>query len=179
MPRPPETFVTARLTARPPKVADAPAVFATYASDAVATRFLIWKAYTEIRPLEEYLATREEAWRTGAGQFAWLLHLRDTGELVGSIGAALAGNSVVFGYVLGRKHWRRGLMAEALGFLVDWSLAQPEIFRAWAYCDVENPASARVMEKAGMTREGVLRRWHVCPTIGPEPRDCIVCAKVK
>jgi hypothetical protein len=35
------------------------------------------------------------------------------------------------------------------------------------------------MEKAGMTREGVLRRWHISPTLGPEPRDCIVCAKVK
>ena len=62
---------------------------------------------------------------------------------------------------------------------VNWALAQPEIFRAWAFCDVENPASARVMEKAGLVREGILRRWHVAPTIGPEPRDCVVCAKVK
>jgi hypothetical protein len=30
-----------------------------------------------------------------------------------------------------------------------------------------------------MTREGVLRRWHVAPNIGPAPRDCIVCARVK
>jgi len=85
----------------------------------------------------------------------------------------------LFGYVLGRAHWGKRLMPEALSYLVNWSMDQPEIFRAWAFCDVENPASARVMEKAGMTREGVLRRWHVCPSIGPEPRNCIVCAKVK
>jgi len=30
-----------------------------------------------------------------------------------------------------------------------------------------------------MTREGLLRRWHVCPTIGPELRDCFIYAKVK
>ena len=48
-------------------------------------------------------------------------------------------------------------MTEAATHLVNWSLAQPEIFRVWAYCDAENPASARVMEKAGMVREGVLR----------------------
>ena len=30
-----------------------------------------------------------------------------------------------------------------------------------------------------MAREGILRRWHVCPTLGAEPRDCVVCAKVK
>ena len=177
--RPPETFSTLRLTARPPRVADAPAVFATYASDLVATRYLSWVAYKEIGPLEGFLKSREEAWKNGGGEFGWLLFLRDSEELVGSIGVRLGHHDAGFGYVLGQKYWRRGLMAEALTLLVDWSLAQPEIYRAWAFCDAENPASARVMEKAGMQREGTLRRWHICPTIGTELRDCIVCAKVK
>jgi ribosomal-protein-alanine N-acetyltransferase len=86
---------------------------------------------------------------------------------------------MLFGYVLDRSFWGRGLMPEALRFAVDWALAQPEVFRAYAFCDVDNPSSARVMEKAGMIREGVLRRWHVCPNIGPDPRDCILCAKVR
>ena len=85
----------------------------------------------------------------------------------------------MFGYVLGKKFWGHGFAAEALTYLVEWSLSRPTIFRAWAYCDVENSASIRVMEKAGMAREGVLRRWHTCPTLGPEPRDCVVCARVR
>lgn len=177
--RPPETFATARLTGRLPQVSDAAAIFAAYASDPVVTRFLSWKTYTEIPPLAEWLAGRVESWRTGEGQLTWLLSWRETGEIAGYIGIDLRGNNVVLGYVLARKFWGRGLMAEAARFLVDWSLEQPVIYRVWAFCDVENPASARVMEKAGMTREGVLRRWHVAPNIGPEPRDCIVCAKVK
>ena len=28
-------------------------------------------------------------------------------------------------------------------------------------------------------QEGILKRWHVCPSIGPDSRDCIICAKVK
>jgi len=35
------------------------------------------------------------------------------------------------------------------------------------------------LEVNRMVREGVLRRWHVAPTLGPEPRDCMVCAKVR
>jgi hypothetical protein len=35
------------------------------------------------------------------------------------------------------------------------------------------------MEKSGLTREALLRRWHVSPNIGTEPRDCIFYAKVK
>lgn len=68
---------------------------------------------------------------------------------------------------------------EALTFLVDWSLSRPDIYRAWAFCDVANPASARVMEKAGLVREGLLHRWHVAPSLGPEPRDCLVYAKAR
>lgn len=92
----------------------------------------------------------------------------------------LEGNGhAMFGYVLAKKFWGRGMPAEVLTYLVDWALAQPSLYRAYAYCDVENLTSARVMEKAGMVREGILRRWYVAPTLGPEPRDCIVCAKVR
>jgi RimJ/RimL family protein N-acetyltransferase len=85
----------------------------------------------------------------------------------------------MFGYVLARQYWGNGYMLEALAHLVDWALAQPGVYRAWAFCDVDNPGSARVMEKAGMTLEGRLRRWHVCPELGDEPRDCWVYARVR
>ncbi|HTQ32142.1 MAG TPA: GNAT family protein [Opitutaceae bacterium] len=178
-PRPPETFATARLDARPPRPEDAAAAFAAYANDVEVTRYLSWRAYDGPEPLRVRFAAQVEAWRTGQGHFAWLLHLRETGELAGSIGVSPDPHGPLLGYVLGRKFWGRGLMAETARFVVDWALGQPEIFRVWAVCDVENPASARVMEKAGMSREGLLRRWHVCPTIGPEPRACLVYARVK
>jgi RimJ/RimL family protein N-acetyltransferase len=164
---------------RKPRVSDAPAVFAAYASDPVVTRYLIWKAYTEIPPLEEFLQARVADWEQENGRYGYMICLPETDTPIGSIAVHFGGDKAVFGYVLGRAHWGQGIMTEVLRPLIDWSLAQPGIFRAWAFCDVENPASARVMEKAGMTREGILRRWHICPNIGPEPRDCIVCAKVK
>ena len=63
----------------------------------------------------------------------------------------------------------------------------PSIRRSWrrvkrraaAICDIDNQASARVMEKAGMNFEGVLRRHTLHPNIAPEPRDCRMYAKVK
>ena len=53
------------------------------------------------------------------------------------------------------------------------------MYRVYAYCDVENLASARVMEKAGMSFEGVLRRWGVHPNRSSEPRDCRCYAAVR
>lgn len=183
MPRPPAHFATARLAARPPREEDAPAVFAAYASDAEVTRYLAWRAYERVEPLAAFLrdcaATWEKADESHA-HYAWLLSLKGTSAPIGSIGVNFeSGGRAMFGYALARKFWGHGFAAEALRHLVDWALAQPGIFRAYAFCDLENPASARVMEKAGMAREGILRRWHVAPTLGPEPRDCIVCAKVR
>lgn len=180
MPRPPATFATARLVGRVPRGEDAPAVFLAYANDPSVTRYLSWRAYERVEPLASFLRECTAHWEKGDGHLAWLLSLKGTDTPIGSIGMTIEpGGRVLFGYVLGRKFWHHGFAAEALTHLVDWSLAQPMIFRTWAFCDVENTASVRVMEKAGMAREGILRRWHTCPTLGPEPRDCVVCAKVK
>jgi RimJ/RimL family protein N-acetyltransferase len=148
---------------------------------------LAWRAYDRVEPLAVFLRECAATWersekneRMPGAHYAWLLCLKGTETPIGSIGVTFEGGGrAMFGYVLGKKFWRHGFAAEALTHLVDWTLAQPPLFRAYAFCDVENPRSARVMEKAGMTREGILRRWHVAPTLGPEPRDCIVCAKVK
>ncbi len=178
--RPPARFATARLAARPPRADDAPAVFAAYANDPAVTRYLSWPAYERTEPLAAFLRECESNWEKGHGQFAWLLSLKGTDTPIGSIGVTLEGGGrALFGYVLAKKFWGHGFTTEALTWLVHWALAQPEIHRAWAFCDVENPASARVMEKAGLTREGVLRRWLIAPNLGPAPRDCLVYAKVR
>lgn len=179
MPRPPVTLATARLRLAPPRREDAAEVLAAYAGDPEVTRYLTWRPYTEAEPLADFLEARAMDWARDTGHYAYLIRLARTGVVAGSIGLVLEGNRALFGYVLGRAHWGQGLMTEALRALLDWTDGEPEIFRAWAFCDVDNPASARVMEKAGMTREGILRRWHVAPNVGPEPRDCIVCARTK
>jgi [ribosomal protein S5]-alanine N-acetyltransferase len=177
--RPPQAFATARLVARPVRPEDAREAFAVYASDPEVTRLLNWRAHERVEPLAEFFGQCAAGWRAGAGHVAYLLRRTEDGAVVGSIGFERGGGKVMFGYVLGRQYWGLGYMSEALRHLVEWSLDQPDIWRAWAYCDVENRASARVMEKAGMQREGLLRRWHVCPQIGPGLRDCLVYAKVK
>jgi RimJ/RimL family protein N-acetyltransferase len=178
--RPPETFVTARLTARRPRAEDAPAVFAAYANDPDVTRYLSWAPYTRVELLADFLRDRAADWERPTSQhYAWLLCLRGTDSPIGSIGLMPDGGKVMCGYVLAKKFWGRGMMTEALTAVVEWTTAQTDVYRVWAYCDAANPASARVMEKSGLTREALLRRWHVSPNIGTEPRDCIFYAKVK
>jgi [ribosomal protein S5]-alanine N-acetyltransferase len=93
-------------------------------------------------------------------------------KLIGVFDARFDQHRMEVGYVLGRAYWGRGLMTEALSAAVAWARTTPHLHRLWAVCDVDNPASARVMEKSGLVFEGVLRRWAMHPNISDVPRDC-------
>jgi ribosomal-protein-alanine N-acetyltransferase len=177
--KPPETFVTKRLELRPPRLADASIIYESYARDPDVTRYLSWKTHSSIDDAVTFLNLSEKNWKE-AKSFDYAICLKNSNELIGMIAiVSLSEFKALFGYVLARTYWGNGYTAEALQVLVDWAFSQPSIFRAWAYCDVDNPASARVMEKVGMKREGILKRWHVAPNISDEPRDCFVYAKTK
>ena len=134
MPRPPVTFATARLAARPPRPEDAPAVLASYAGDPDVTRHLLWPPYERHEPLAAFFAERAAQWEKGDNHIAWLLMFKGTATPIGSIAVTFEPTgSAMFGYLIAKNFWGRGLATEALQYLVDWSLAQKEIFRSWAY----------------------------------------------
>jgi RimJ/RimL family protein N-acetyltransferase len=176
--QPPELFATQRLILRRPVTEDAEAIFREYAQDPEVTRYLTWEPNRSIEQTSEFLRQCRAAWEQGL-TFQWAITPKEDGRLLGMIGFRRDGFKAEFGYVLARASWGRGYATEALRPLVDWTLSQREIRRVWAVCDVENQASARVLEKVGMVREGVLRRWSLHPTRSKEPRDCYCYAKVK
>lgn len=61
------------------------------------------------------------------------------------------------GYVLRVDHWGRGFATETARLLLHLGAEHLDLERIAATCDVENIASARVLEKAGMHREGIHR----------------------
>ena len=88
----------------------------------------------------------------------------------------LHGHMADLGYVIARPHWGQGFVSEAARVVVDWALVQQHIYRVWAVCDIDNAASARVLEKIGMQREGLLRRWIIHPNMsGRTTRLLVLC----
>lgn len=70
-------------------------------------------------------------------------------------------------------------MTEAARAIIDWAFQQPSIYRVYATTDVDNDASRRVLEKAGMQCEGILRKYIIHPTISNVPRDSYIYAITK
>lgn len=174
----PPDFSTARLHLRKPRLEDARLIFDIYASDPEIPRFASWKAHTKASQTRAFLQSCLADWSDRTAYPYVIELLSDPAGPVGMIHMHAHPHRMGFGYVIARKFWNNGYASEALCRLVDWSLEQKHIFRASALCDVDNGASARVMEKAGMSFEGILRRYSIQPNISLEPRDCRVYARV-
>jgi ribosomal-protein-alanine N-acetyltransferase len=172
----PDGFQTERLTLRPITADDAQPIFNGYAQDPNVTRFLTWRPHRSLDDTNAYVQRCMGA----ASSRTYVLMGRQNGALMGAFDLRQERpHALGYGYVLARPAWGQGLMTEALREVSRWALLQPDIWRIGDCCDVENRASARVMEKAGMTFEGIARRWTMHPNLGAEPRDCFIYAKVK
>lgn len=86
---------------------------------------------------------------------------------------------LALGWIIARAHWGRGFASEILEAALAWGRTHPDLYRIWAMTHHEHVAAARVMEKAGMQREGVLRRWLVFPHLGPEPQDVVAYSVIR
>lgn len=172
------TWETLRLLAKPAVVADAQVIFDDYASDSSVATFMTWKPHGSVEETIEFLRRCERVWIEGSA-FPWSLWHKQDGGFAGLIEIRVGTSAVDLGYALARRWWRQGLMSDAVAAVVQWALAQPTIYRVWATCDVENVASARLLERVGMEREGVLRRWLIHPNRSEAPRDALCYSIVK
>src|SRR5689334_22736776 len=174
----PNKFETARILLRPVSPVDADAIFSTYAQDEDVVRYLIWRPHRSPHDTRAYIerciATSPEVERT------YMVVGREDNRIRGAFALRQrAPHRLDCGYVLASQWQRQGLTTEILTEVVRWALQQPSLFRIGAVCDVENNGSARVLEKCGFIREGLLRRWLVHPNISNEPRDCCSYARVR
>jgi len=174
----PDIFQSPRLLLRPVTAADADAIFEAYAQDEEVARYVIWRPHRSRSETQAYvercLATPAEVERT------YMLLGREDNVVRGAFALRRrAPHRLDCGYVLARRWWRQGLMTEMLSEVSLWALRQPSVFRIGAVCDVENIGSARVLEKSGFVREGLLHRWLVHPNISGEPRDCYSYARIR
>ncbi|MEI2692846.1 MAG: GNAT family N-acetyltransferase [Anaerolineae bacterium] len=88
--------------------------------------------------------------------------LRASGELAGCISLRLNDlhSRAELGYWMGVPYWNQGYCSEAARALVGYGFEQLGLNRIYAHHLTRNPASGRVMQKAGMVYEGT-QRQHV------------------
>lgn len=150
---------TERLILRRIETSDAEDMFNNWASDPEVTKFLTWPPHASV----DETKTTVENWINSYSDpafYNWVIELKDTGAVVGDISVVRMNEKVEsadIGYCMGKAWWGCGIMAEALKAVVDYLFADVGLNRVAACHDKNNPNSGRVMDKAGMQVEGILR----------------------
>ena len=152
---------TAHLIVRPVLESDLPALLEVNSDEAV-TALLPYARWASIGDAQAWLG-RMNGLVEGGSAIQFVVVDKGIGQAIGTCllfrfdeGSA----RVELGYVLGRAHWGRGLMGEALAGLLEHAFTTMDLRRVEAEVDVRNGASSRLLRRLGFTREGVLRqRW--------------------
>ena len=147
---------TERLLLRPFRLDDVDEVF-EYAKDPEWAQYLgghIPQPYTR-RDAEQFVAHAVLASWDAHPVFAVELN----GRVSGGVALDMQQTDAIaeLGYALAKPHWGKGLMPEAVRAAVNWGFESLGFAKVYALIDLRHTRSQRVMEKLGMTREGVLR----------------------
>lgn len=152
------TLETERLLLRPLTSEDAPAVFA-YSQDPEVARYTGWDPARSIGDAESFLQSVLQRYRDGSPAPWGVVHRADQ-RLTGTCGfsaySPVSGTGFL-SYAFARPYWGQGLATEAARKAVEFGFTVMELSRIQASCAAENIGSWRVMEKAGLQKEVVLR----------------------
>jgi [ribosomal protein S5]-alanine N-acetyltransferase len=150
-----------RLILRPFVAADAPTVEELAGHPEVAGPTLNIPYPYPAGLAAEWIASHAR-WASSGERYTFAIERKADGALLGAISATLAPRNrrAELGYWLGRPYWGQGYTSEAARRVTAFCFEVLGLHRVQATCFIGNVASARVMEKAGMCREGVLRGYN-------------------
>ncbi len=128
-------------------------------ADPEVTRFMHFSFWDEAKRHEWFAWLVENARNPKRDAYNWAITLRSSGTLIGWLGIGgtmhpSEEGTRSCGYALNHHFWGRGYMPEAVRAIFAYEFSVLATRRIIATCEPPNIASARVMQKSGMTYEG-------------------------
>lgn len=102
-----------------------------------------------------------------AGRLCWFITEKKQNIIIGSIGFKAKPDKsgvVEIGFGIDPSFKQKGYATEAVKGLIDWAFSQNDIQKVIAECNLDNKASIKVLEKAGMQKTGVEKdmiKWGI------------------
>jgi len=139
-------------------LSDAQDIF-DYASDFEVSKTTNWSPHTSIEDSKIYVKSMLKRYSYNQAS-EWGIVLKKTGKIIGTCGFTTwfpTHYKGEIGYSLAQKFWNLGLTTEAVRIVIEFGFNTIKLNRIEARCRLDNPASERVMQKAGMKFEGIQR----------------------
>ncbi|MCD8215312.1 MAG: GNAT family N-acetyltransferase [Clostridiales bacterium] len=164
---------TDRLILRKITLDDGPQMFENWASDVKTTSYLSWPTHKTLKDTRAVIHKWVEAYSRPLG-FNWGIQLKETGELIGNIEVTSknAGQQLCqIAFCIGSKWWNNGYATEACKAVLDFLLNHVGFYVVESQYLAENPAAGKVLMKAGMIKDGVMRKRYMGKT---EPMELVM-----
>ena len=146
-----------------------------YAKNKEITKYLTWSPHQSKSVTFEYISYLQT--RYSAGEFYdWAVVHRDSGKMIGTCGFTrfdFKNDGAEIGYVINPEYHGQGIATEALERVIKYGFENLALARIECRYMVENLASRKVMEKSGMTFEGIRRKGVL---VKGEYRDIGICS---
>ena len=164
---------TERLILRRFVKSDAEAMFQNWASSVENLTYVTWDPHPDVEVTRNLIRNWVASY-ANPNYFKWAICLKeDPEQVIGDISIVEMDeidSSCEVGYILGKNYWGRGMMTEAMTAVLDFCFTQAGFQKIRARYASLNPASGRVMEKAGMSylktiTNGVERKDYVADLI--------------
>lgn len=151
---------TERLILRKLTVNDAEEAYNNWCSSYNVSKYVMWKKHKNVEETKKLFKMWEKEYND-LTTFRWIVELKDTNEIIGTIDVAskryLPFGTCEIGYCYGEKFWGKGYGTEALKAVIKYLFEECDAEVIYADFMKNNPGSGKVMEKSGMTFEGYLR----------------------
>lgn len=169
-----KTLESDRLILRKFKMDDAEGMYNNWASDPECNKYLNWNLHKSMEETKALIRLWINEYDNGSCN--WVVELKDSGEIIGSISVMTIlkkHSTAELGYCYGSKYWGNGYATEALRAVIEYLLTECDFYLVEARHISGNPASGRVMEKAGMHKDAVLRDRRINKHTG-ERNDSVI-----
>ncbi|MCC3431018.1 MAG: GNAT family N-acetyltransferase [Microcoleus sp. PH2017_04_SCI_O_A] len=150
---------TERLLLRKITLNDASDMF-EYASNPEVSEYTMWSTHTSIEDTKYFLKSLTKMYKRKELVDWGIVHKAEK-KFIGTCGYvewSMTHSRAEIGYALSARYWREGYMSEAVNAIIEFGFREMLLNRIVGRCEVNNIASARVMEKVGMQLEGILRQ---------------------
>lgn len=154
-----KTLETNRLILRKFTIQDAEGMYNNWVTDKECCKYLSWDVHKNIEETIELLQKWIEQYNDN--YYNWVVELKQTKEIIGSISVIENNKKNLYcelAYCYGSKYWNNGYATEALRRVIDYLLNECNYNLIEADHILENVASGKVMEKAGMNKEAILKQ---------------------
>lgn len=174
------SLFTERVILRKFSISDASDMYNNWASDKDVAKYTLWNVNESINETKSFL----EDWQLryeSKQYYHWAIVLKENMQVIGSISISGLNNylkSCSIGYTLSKKYWNMGITTEATKCVIDFMVNNVGIQKIYAYHDVENYASGRVLQKCGM--KYIKRKKKIFLSMSKPLIDCdYYCFSVK